>query len=296
MRNLSPANGRAFVQIASGGDVLFCSFLLAFALITLVLPASADNASGEPERTREHPPKEMPAVYRDHVTEYETHVKTESAGAKPAQTSRSVSGSTPANPIPGIPLELDIDRQKHLEAYGWGKWTGGKRGVWVSVDEQVFRILEGALVLWQVPCSTAAKGTGSEIDSFRTPLGWHCVSRKTGAGAPRGMIFRNGQATGEIWQPGEPTGDDLILTRILFLDGREPGKNKGGHLDSAKRCIYIHGTNCESRIGTPSSHGCVRLRNDDVITAYDLIPAGTPVLISEGLNTARKAPVSPSAE
>ena len=72
-----------------------------------------------------------------------------------------------------------------------------------------------------------------------------------------------------------------MLTRLLWLTGEEPGVNQGGNVDSYNRYIYIHGTNDEAKIGTPSSHGCIRLRNDDVIEAYKLIPANARVLITE---------------
>ena len=104
---------------------------------------------------------------------------------------------------------------------------------------------------------------------------------KFGDGAPWGQVFRSRQVTKEVWKPGQESSEDLVLTRVLLLAGEEPGVNQGGNVDSTERCIYIHGTNQEERIGQPSSHGCVRLRNDDVIEAFDWIPEGTPVLISE---------------
>lgn len=168
-----------------------------------------------------------------------------------------------------------------LAGHKWESWVGGGLGVWVSVDEQILRIIRDGRVLWQAPCATAANGTGSKMNSHKTPLGWHSVKRKVGANAPLGQVFRSAQATKEIWKPGQVTKEDLVLTRILWLTGEEPGKNLGGDVDSYSRFIYIHGTNEEEKIGTPSSHGCVRLKNADVVTAYDLIPEGTPVLITE---------------
>jgi hypothetical protein len=111
------------------------------------------------------------------------------------------------------------------------------------------------------------------------------VSRKVGADAPWGQVFESLKPT-RVWQPGDETGEDLVLTRVLVLDGTEAGRNNGQtaegvNVDSRARSIYIHGTNAEERIGTPSSHGCIRLLNDDVIEAFAAIPEGTPVLISE---------------
>ena len=173
----------------------------------------------------------------------------------------------------------DAQRER-LEAHGWPDWVGNGRGVWVSIPEQMFRIIENGRILWQAKCSTSANGPGSEMDSYKTPLGWHAVASKIGEGAPWGRVFRSRQPTSAIWKPGELTDEDLVLTRILTLDGQEPGKNKNGNVDTLARHVYIHGTNAEELIGTPASHGCIRLTNDDVIAAFDRIPEGACVLIT----------------
>ena len=95
------------------------------------------------------------------------------------------------------------------------------------------------------------------------------------------MVFRARAATKEIWKPGDQSDEDLVLTRLLWLSGEEPGKNQGGNVDSHARYIYFHGTNDEDLIGQPASHGCIRLRNAAVIEFYDLIPLGTKVVITE---------------
>ncbi len=182
-------------------------------------------------------------------------------------------------PDTGTPLS-DSDAA-YLAEHEWDERAGGKLGIWVSVEDQQFRLVQDGKVLWSVPCSTAANGTGSQMGSKQTPLGWHVVSRKVGDDAPSGQVFRGRAPTKEVWKPGEDTKEDLVLTRILILDGLEPGKNKGGKVDSRQRYIYIHGTNDEAKIGTPASHGCIRLRNEDVITAFDRIPENTPLLITE---------------
>ena len=190
-----------------------------------------------------------------------------------------------ARPDPGAPVTPTLSEQQIalLNDQKWDTWVGSGTGVWVAVDEQMFRIVRDGQIVWQAQCATAAKGTGSQMNSYKTPLGWHSVKKKVGSDAPVGQVFRSAKATKEIWKPGDTSKEDLVLTRILWLTGEEPGKNLGGSVDSYSRYIYIHGTNEEDKIGTPSSHGCVRLRNSYVIQAYDLIPEGTRVLISEAV-------------
>ena len=168
-----------------------------------------------------------------------------------------------------------------LDQYKWDDWVGNGLGVWISVDEQMFRVIHEKNVVWETQCGTAEKGTGSQMNSNKTPLGWHSVKKKVGDGAPIGQVFRSATPTKEIWKSGQKTKEDLVLTRILWLSGEEPGKNLGGNVDSYSRYIYIHGTNEEEKIGTPSSHGCVRLRNADVIEAFSLVPQGAHILITE---------------
>jgi hypothetical protein len=151
----------------------------------------------------------------------------------------------------------------------------------VSVRDQMLRVVEAGRIMYQARCATAANGVGSEMDSLKTPAGWHKIVKKLGDGEPWGRVFRSRVATREIWRRGEKPSEDLVLTRVFLLDGLEPGLNKGGRVDSYKRNIYIHGTNDEGRLGTPSSHGCIRLSNDDVLEAYDVIPEDALVLITE---------------
>ncbi|GMW02301.1 MAG: hypothetical protein AMXMBFR84_34370 [Candidatus Hydrogenedentota bacterium] len=185
---------------------------------------------------------------------------------------------------PGEPTRLTEAQAAILAVYGWTDRVADGIGVWVSVDEQRMRIIQNGKVLWDEVCATAENGTGSAAGSNQTPLGWHSVAEKIGEGAALGQVFRSRQRTKEIWRPGDEPDEDLVLTRILWLSGEEPGKNKGGNVDSYLRYIYIHGTNQEDRLGTPSSHGCVRLSNEDVIQAFQMIPPGTQVLITEQVN------------
>jgi hypothetical protein len=185
----------------------------------------------------------------------------------------------------GVPA-LSSEDIAHLEAAGWSAKVGNSLGVWVSVERQMMYLLQGLTPVWQARIATATNGTGFASGSLQTPLGWHRVSDKIGDKAPWGQVFRSRQPTKEIWKPGDDVVEDMVLTRVLWLDGLEPGVNQGKRadgvlVDSKERCIYIHGTNGEAVIGTPSSHGCIRMLNDDVITAYEKIPEGTLVLITE---------------
>lgn len=130
--------------------------------------------------------------------------------------------------------------------------------------------------------STAVVGLGEEAGSYKTPRGRHRIAEKIGAGAPLYAAFKARVPTGEIWTPdldaAEP-GRDWILTRILWLEGLEPGKNQGGNVDSHARYIYLHGTNEEHRLGTPASHGCVRMANAAVAELFELVEVGDEVRI-----------------
>jgi hypothetical protein len=182
-------------------------------------------------------------------------------------------------------VKLDQNDAARLANAGWADRVGEGRGVWVDASAQRLLIIENGRVCWQAPCSTAEAGIGNVEGSLQTPPGWHRVSGRFGEGQPWGRIFRSRAATGKCWSPGDKTDEDLVLTRVLWLEGLEPGvnlgKNESGQVvDSKQRCIYIHGTNDEDRIGQPASHGCVRLTNDDVLVAFAEIPDGTPVLIT----------------
>ncbi len=121
--------------------------------------------------------------------------------------------------------------------------------------------------------SSSKFGIGSEADSYKTPLGWHRVVQRFGGEHLQGTIFQARQPLRRILRPDEwqsDAGEDHVLTRILWLSGLEPGRNQGGRVDSFNRCIYIHGTNQEHLLGTPASHGCIRLSNRDVMELYDL--------------------------
>jgi L,D-transpeptidase YbiS len=147
----------------------------------------------------------------------------------------------------------------------------------VDVAAQKVRVIDlHEVVVWQTDVSTSRHGLGEEEGSNRTPRGWFHVAEKIGNGQPLGAIFQSRAPTGEIWTPEAPlTGDDLILTRILWLAGDE-----ASNANTQKRYVYFHGTNHESRIGTADSHGCIRLRNADMLTLFDYAQVGTRVKIA----------------
>lgn len=131
--------------------------------------------------------------------------------------------------------------------------------------------------------SSAAAGTGQKTGSFCTPLGRHVVRAKIGAGQPENTVFVGRRPTGEIYSQelaAQHPSRDWILTRILWLSGCEPGFNRLGPVDTMRRHIYIHGSPDTTVMGKPGSHGCIRMRNADVVDLFERVPAGTPVIIS----------------
>lgn len=150
--------------------------------------------------------------------------------------------------------------------------------LYVSVMRQRMYHLRGRRMLAEFVISTSARGLGARRDSERTPEGAHHVVERIGQGVPPGGVFRERVFAGESAPPFGGSAD-LITARILWLDGLEPGVNQGGDVDSRTRGIYIHGTPDESSLGRPSSHGCIRMSDADVIALFDQIPLGTLVVI-----------------
>ena len=153
----------------------------------------------------------------------------------------------------------------------------------ISIAEQTLRLFdEGGACLHTWSVSTAANGAGEREGSGCTPRGRHVVRARIGAGAPAGAVFRGRRPTGEVWSPelaAQHPERDWILSRILWLSGCEPGFNRLGKVDTMRRYIYIHGTPNDQPMGVPLSHGCVRMRNADVIELFERVPVGTEVLI-----------------
>jgi lipoprotein-anchoring transpeptidase ErfK/SrfK len=154
--------------------------------------------------------------------------------------------------------------------------------VFVSIMQQKLYVIIDKNVVASYPVSTSKFGLGNIFNSQKTPLGLHIVKNKMGDGVPMNGIIKYGFYSNEIaliLKDPKTSGKDLITSRILWLDGLEKGKNKGGVMDSYNRGIYIHGTNEEGLIGTPASHGCIRMKNKDVIDLFNLVPKGIYVLI-----------------
>ena len=152
----------------------------------------------------------------------------------------------------------------------------------VDLATQRLRLLDGNQVIMEFPVSTARNGPGEQMGSECTPRGRHIVRAKIGDGEPPGSIFVARRATGECFHPrlrSRHPERDWILTRILWLSGLEPGRNRLGNVDTMRRFIYIHGCPDDTVLGTPGSHGCIRMRNADVVELFDRVPVGTPVLL-----------------
>ena len=135
-------------------------------------------------------------------------------------------------------------------------------------------------VLAEYSISTAKKGLGEQKNSFKTPRGLHQVRAKIGDGMPINTVFRGRRPTGEIYDSTMDTQKDWILTRILWLSGLEKGINRLGNVDTMQRYVYIHGTADEANIGQPVSHGCIRMRNRDILELYDRVQVGDHVRIA----------------
>lgn len=155
----------------------------------------------------------------------------------------------------------------------------------VSIARQTLDVFDqDERLLRRYAVSTAAKGPGEVYGSFQTPRGHHIIRAKIGRDAPENTVFVRRRPTGEIYTAAlaEAFPDrDWILTRILWLSGCEPGFNRLGCVDTMRRYVYIHGSPDNVPMGQPGSHGCVRMNNQDIMELFELVPAYTPVEITE---------------
>ncbi len=152
----------------------------------------------------------------------------------------------------------------------------------VDLGRQALTLLEGGRPRFSYTVSTGAKGAGEVRGSGCTPLGRHRIRIKIGGGLPENSVFIGRRPTGELYTPtlaARFPDRDWILTRILWLTGAESGRNRGGATDTLRRFIYIHGTPDGEPMGRPASHGCIRMRNADIIELFDLVDPGTEVYI-----------------
>ena len=144
--------------------------------------------------------------------------------------------------------------------------------IYISIGEQKLRLFEGDALVAEYVVSSAANGIGFEEGSYCTPTGRFEVSEKIGDGEALGTIFKSRKPMG-VWD-GTPSDDDMILSRILRLNGLD-----AENANSMERYIYLHGTNHEALLGQPTSHGCIRMANADIVELFDRIELGAPLLI-----------------
>ena len=155
----------------------------------------------------------------------------------------------------------------------------------INIAEQQLSLLdEDGNMIHQYPVSTSKKGSGNQNGSEQTPLGMHRIKNKLGGAMPVNEVFIGRVPHGSLEECIErelDLPDDVIMSRIMWLEGMEPGRNQGGYVDTYERYIYIHGTNHEDTIGMPNSIGCIRMRNNDVVDLFRLVEVGSEVLIEE---------------
>ncbi len=146
----------------------------------------------------------------------------------------------------------------------------------VSVRDQRMLLVKNGSPVKSYPVSTSKFGLGSRSGTNRTPLGNHVIAKKIGGGAPKGAVFKSRKRTGRIVKPNTP-GRDPIVTRIMWLSGRDSHNR-----NTYSRCVYIHGTPAENKIGRPASYGCIRMKSNDVIDLYNRVGVGSGVKIIRG--------------
>jgi lipoprotein-anchoring transpeptidase ErfK/SrfK len=150
----------------------------------------------------------------------------------------------------------------------------GETKIDISIRDQLLTVKRGDETLRSYPISSSRFGLGTEEGSMKTPTGHFRIAEKIGDGLPTETIFRSRVPLGPDDPP--PPTEDLVMSRILWLDGTEEH-----NANTRERFIYIHGTKHEHKIGMPDSHGCIRMRNADVVDLFDIIDEGTPVVIRE---------------
>ena len=155
----------------------------------------------------------------------------------------------------------------------------------INIKLQLLDIVDdNGTILRRYRISSAKNGVGELNGSFCTPRGRHIIRAKIGAGQPLNAVFIERRPTGEVYSTelaGRSPGRDWILTRILWLSGCEPGYNRLGKVDTMRRAIYIHGSPDTAEMGKPGSHGCIRMRNQDIVELFDLVPVRAQVRIQE---------------
>lgn len=154
----------------------------------------------------------------------------------------------------------------------------------INIKDQTLSVMQNEEVIKSYSIATAKNGPGEQINSECTPRGKHIIRAKIGKDAGINTVFVARRDTGEVYDSElkqQFPERDWILTRILWLSGCEPGINRLGNVDTMRRYIYIHGCPDEDEMGKPGSHGCIKMRNDDVVELFNMVKAGTPVYIKE---------------
>lgn len=177
-----------------------------------------------------------------------------------------------SDPVPGPLNGLVRERIDEARALGWGEEDDL---LLVLAESQQMVHVRHRMPRQVYVISTASNGLGEHRDSGRTPRGWHRIAARIGDRLPAGSILADRRFTGNVlpekdWRSDDP-GSDRILTRILRLEGMEPGRNRGDEVDTWTRLIYLHGTNHEQDLGTPASHGCIRMANRDILELFEAI-------------------------
>jgi len=167
-----------------------------------------------------------------------------------------------------------------------------KRYISINIAEQRLQLIDQKQTLFDVIIATAKNGPGEKFGSECTPRGWHIIRAKIGDACPENTVFIARRPTGEIYSEAlqaEHPNRDWILTRIMWLSGLEVGFNRSGQNDTMRRYVYIHGCPDNNPMGIPSSHGCIKMRNADVIALFDQVDVGIPVLITETVDSTSHA-------
>jgi len=188
---------------------------------------------------------------------------------------------SPTSAVPHIPPEKIKD---HISSLGIKPTS---QILLVDTQRQTLAILQDNQIKKIYTISTSKRGIGQRVNTFKTPLGLHRINEKIGHGVPMHGIFNRRQYVGAAWQrqPRHQHFKDYITTRILRLEGLQPGLNKGRDkwgkiVDSEVRAIYIHGTTMDWKLGIPSTKGCVHMSAKDVINLFNEVPVGTLVWIN----------------
>lgn len=173
-------------------------------------------------------------------------------------------------------LVMDDEKERHLN----------HTANWLEIDisTQTMRLYAQQAIRHQYTISSAANGVGQGQGSYQTPSGWHIIRAKMGDNMPANTVFVARRPTGEIYSPAlaaKYPNRDWILTRILWLSGCDPGKNRLHDVDTMRRYIYIHGSPDHVPFGQPGSKGCIRMQNQDIIQLFDAVSPGIKVLIKE---------------